>query len=280
MPEHSATVDEETLVVLRAVAEAAQLVRVAWLVTGAAGRILLLERVYGGPAGRATMDLDFGVMVRDWDQYARLREAVCRDPRFRPDPRQAQRVHGPGGRYLDLIPFGGVETSEGIVRWPPDGDIRLRVTGFEDACRHAAVVVVNDGACRVPVVTPEHLVSLKLFAWKDRRLTDPRKDAADLAYVLGHPAAWIGEERLFDSHFDVVETAGYDTDLAAARVLGRTLATQASPTTRTRLAGLLSEELARGEDSDLVRDVGRELMTGPARAFALLDAFRQGVQGA
>jgi len=280
LPEHSATVDEETLVVLRAVAEAAELLRIAWLVTGAGGRILLLERVYGGPAGRATMDLDFGVMVRDWDQYARLRAAVCRGPRFRPDPKQAQRLHGPGGRYLDLIPFGGVETPQGLVRWPPDGDILLRVSGFEDACRHAAIVVVNDGACRVPVVTPEHLVSLKLFAWKDRRFTHPRKDAADLAYVLGHATAWVGEERLFDSHFDVVAAAGYDLDLAAARVLGRTLAAQASPTTRTLLTELLSAELARGEDSDLVRDVGRQLMTGAKRAFALLDALRQGVQEA
>lgn len=90
-----------------------------------------------------------------------------------------------------------MEAPEGEIRWPPDGDFELNVTGFRDACRGALTVLVND-VLPVPVVSPEGLVVLKLFAWHDRHLTQPRKDAADLAYVLRYYGEVLGQEVLFD----------------------------------------------------------------------------------
>ncbi len=55
--------DARTHKLIGAVAKAAETLRIKWMVTGAAGRVLLLEKVYGLPQGRATRDVDLGVMV-------------------------------------------------------------------------------------------------------------------------------------------------------------------------------------------------------------------------
>ena len=57
---------------LSAVSSAASALQIRWLVVGATGRVLLLEEVYGLPRGRATEDVDFGVMVESWYPLAEL----------------------------------------------------------------------------------------------------------------------------------------------------------------------------------------------------------------
>jgi hypothetical protein len=94
----------------------AAVLEVAWMVTGAAGRLLLLERVYGLPSGRATEDVDFGVMVESWAQYQALVQRICQDPRVRQDPKQRQRLRFSEVGYLDLVPFGGVESTAYVAQ--------------------------------------------------------------------------------------------------------------------------------------------------------------------
>lgn len=107
MSEHRALVADQYFILLASVARTAMDLGIPWMVTGAGGRILLLEEVYGLPAGRATGDLDFGVMVESWDQYRSLEAAILGDPNFASDPQQRQRLRHADGGYLDLIPFGG-----------------------------------------------------------------------------------------------------------------------------------------------------------------------------
>ena len=70
---------------LNGVAGAASELQIRWLITGAMGRILLLEKVYTLPRGRATEDVDFGVMVKSWDQYQALIQRICEGGRFYQD---------------------------------------------------------------------------------------------------------------------------------------------------------------------------------------------------
>ncbi len=277
MPEHKALVDETTYALLARVAEAANALEVACMVTGAAGRLLLLERVYGLPSGRATEDVDFGVMVESWAQYQALVQRICQDLRFRQDPKQRQRLRFSEGSYLDLVPFGGVESTGHMIQWPPDGEFTMSVAGFREAYADSMRVLVNDELV-VPVVSPVGLVLLKLVAWEERHPAYPRKDAADIAYVLQHFGTLLTEEVLFDEYFDAVMEAEYDIDLAAARVLGRRLSEVVADDTRDWLSRLLTRELRASTDSALVREVAESLTPiGAERACDLLAQLRLGV---
>lgn len=275
LPELKTRVDEQTYLLLAAVAKAAHALKIPWLVTGAAARVILLETVYGLPHGRGTEDVDFGVMVESWDRYRTLVERICQDPDFRQDPKQRQRLQHAKGGYLDIVPFGGVESENHSIRWPPDDDFIMSVTGFQDAYTDAVQVSVRD--LTVPIVSPIGLMLLKLVAWKERHHIEPKRDAADIAYVLRHFSTLLTEKVLFDEHFDAVEAASYDPDLAASRVLGQKVAKIASKDTREYVRELLEHELEAGTDSRLIRELAHYLAgAGERRAYELLQNLKRG----
>jgi predicted nucleotidyltransferase len=77
LPDHRAQIGDRTFQLLTAVASAASELQIPWLITGAMGRVLLLEEIYKLPRGRATEDVDFGVMVESWDHYNALIQRIC-----------------------------------------------------------------------------------------------------------------------------------------------------------------------------------------------------------
>lgn len=250
-------VDAKTFALLAVVSKAAGELGIEWMVTGAAGRVLLLEGVYGLPPGRATEDIDLGIMVESWERYQALVEKLCRENDFRPDPKQQQRIRLGDGGILDLVPFGGIESGDRLIRWPPERDFVMSVIGFREA--HADAVEVELAGLTVPVVSPVGLMMLKLVAWNERHVAKPRRDAADLAYVLRHFSKILTEAVVLGEYYDVVEASGYDIDLAASRVLGRRIAVLAQEDTRLYLSGLLEKQLREGIDSPLVREIGEQM---------------------
>ena len=147
--------------------------------------------------------------------------------------------------------------------------------GFQESLADAVRVSVDNFT--VPVVSPVGLVLLKLFAWKDRHHVQPRKDAADIAYVLRHYSTLLTEKVLFDDYFDIVEASGFDVDLAAGHVLGRKINKLAELDTREYLEQLLHNELSQGTDSRLVREVAETLAGAEEeRAFQLLSSLKMG----
>ena len=127
MAEHEATVEGATFALLAAVEKAAGKAKVSWMVTGAWGRVLLLESVYGLPPGRATEDLDFAVMVESWGHFARLVADICLDSQFTQDSKQVQRLRYGSHLYIDLVPFGG-EAMVPACDWTPPKGTRLKCT--------------------------------------------------------------------------------------------------------------------------------------------------------
>lgn len=126
-------VDSKTFALLETTAKVTGELGIEWMVTGAGGRVLLLEGVYGLPHGRATQDIDLGIMVASWDHYHALIDRLRGDERFQPDPKQQQRLLFQGESMLDLVPFGEVETEDRIIRWPPGEDFVMNVIGFREA---------------------------------------------------------------------------------------------------------------------------------------------------
>lgn len=275
MTKNEPYLDAATFALLKAVAKAAAELKIEWMVTGAAGRVLLLEGVYGLPQGRATRDVDLGIMVASWDQYRALVDRLRRDGRFQPDPKQLQRLRFGDEGLLDLVPFGEIESANRTIHWPPDNDFAMSVIGFREA--YADTVSVKLDGLNVPVISPAGLVLLKLVAWSERHRAQPRKDAADLAYVLRHFGAILTEQALFDEYFDAVEASGFDVDLAASRVLGRKIATLAEQDTRAFVLSLLEGELRHGTDSLLAREISGQLGgENEERAFDLLQSLKEG----
>jgi predicted nucleotidyltransferase len=269
--------DRETLSLLEAAAKGAGELGVEWMVTGAAGRVLLLEGVYGLPHGRATRDVDLGIMVESWDHYQALVTRLQEDARFSPDPKQQQRLRFGDAGLLDLVPFGGIENEGRTIRWPPDGDFAMSVLGFREA--YADAVPVKLDGLIVPVVSPVGLMLLKLVVWSERHWAQPGKDAADLAYVLRHYSSILTEKVLFDEYFDTVEASGYDLDLAASRVLGKKIALLAKQDAGDFILSLLEEELLQETDSVLVRDVNGHLPGATIeKAYAVLQSLRTGLK--
>ena len=278
MAEHVAKVDAVTFALLDMVAKTAEATDVRWMVTGAWGRVLLLETAYGLPAGRATEDVDFAVMVESWPHYHRLVADICRHPDFTEDPKQAQRIRYRTEFYLDLVPFGGVESDTQQIAWPPQGDFVMSVAGFHDALADAVPVWVNNSLL-VPVVSPVGLLLVKLLVWNERRDQKPGRDASDIAYMLRHAVKLISERRLFEEHLSVVDRLGYDIDLAATYVLGGQIRALASAKTREKLLTVLASLATEAEDAMLVRDL-TTYMPGedPERVEARLRQLKMGFE--
>jgi predicted nucleotidyltransferase len=153
----------------------------------------------------------------------------------------------------------------------------MSVAGFQEAYDNAVQVLIND-ALMARVASPVGLFLLKLVAWKDRHDSQPGKDAPDIAYVLHHSPTLIGVTNLFEEHFEIVESADYDLDLAAAQLLGRQISAIASQRTRTHVRELLEQELKEEMESKLVREVAKSLVpAGETRIFDLLSQVMAGL---
>lgn len=247
-------VDKDKFALLKAVADSAAALGIPWLLTGAGGRMLLLEKLQGLPTGRATEDLDFGVMVPSWEHYEKLRGLICQDGRFHEDSKQSQRLCYGGSAKVDLVPFGAIAEPDERVRWPKEDGVVMNVLGFQEACNSAILLTVN-GSLAVPVATPQAMLLLKLVAWEDRHARLPLKDASDIAYLLYHGEKIIGTDALYDTYPGVMEGVDWDVELATARAFGLQMAALAFQPTRDHLVLTLGRELEREEESVLVREV-------------------------
>jgi len=80
-PQHStpptSPVDPALLRVLRSLDPIAREAECPYFVAGATARDLILVNIHGLRPGRATRDIDFGIAVESWDQFARLKEGLA-----------------------------------------------------------------------------------------------------------------------------------------------------------------------------------------------------------
>lgn len=280
MAEDKIEVDPDRFVLLEAVAKAAEELGISWLLAGAGGRILLLENACGLPTGRATMDLDFGVMVNLWKEYMELKDLICKDKGFKADKSQAQRLRYGQNGVIDLVPFGPIAKPNDKVLWPPEEDVEFNVLGFEEASNTAITLLVNE-TLEVPVATPQALLLLKFIAWEDRHNEHPGKDAEDIAYILSNGVEIVGEDALFEEYEEALEATGYDLELASARVLGGWMAETCKDRTLKHVLKFIDAQLNQGEDSSLVWEIGKHLylsQDSEGNALELLQNLRAGFE--
>ncbi len=168
----SRPLDAPIVRVLQIIDQLAKEERCPYFIAGATARDLMLHHVFGLSTGRATRDVDFGLAVKSWVQFARLKQRFIANDGFQSHPQSQQRLTYSDANSgftlpIDLIPFGGVSTERECIEWPPGRDIVMNVAGFEEALGTAVQVAIHKSLV-VPVASVPGLALLKLMAWFDR----------------------------------------------------------------------------------------------------------------
>jgi predicted nucleotidyltransferase len=231
--------DRQASVIRRVVRAAASLGFMRLFIVGAQARDLLLQYMYDLPVRRATNDVDFGIVLETWDEFARLRDALINSEGFRSHPHQRQRLLDEEGAIVDLVPFGNLEHATGLIAWPPDFSIVMRTAGFLEAYDNSVDVRIADDLV-VKVASLAGLALLKIVAWDDRRY---ERDAQDLGLIMKHYLDAGNQERLYADQGECTDLLGedFDYDQASARVLGRDVGRLLTDETRPIIERVLSE---------------------------------------
>lgn len=268
-------IDPAVLQVIRTVDQIANRYDAKYFLAGAMAREVMLRHVFGRPPGRRTLDVDFGVAMRDWNHFETLKTALVQQGDFKADERKVQRLYK-DGVVVDLIPFGGVEDAEQNIAWPPEEDIVMRVTGFSDGLK-SAVLVRLDTDLVIRVVSIPVLIVLKLFAWLDRK--HEKRDAADIFVMLKYYGDAGNEDRLYGEEADVLEAEGYDFEFAGARLLGKDAGGAISEDVKKHVHKILnSERLLEQLTNQIIVSSARNDDGHVRRCELLVAKFREGFQ--
>ena len=273
-------VEPAALLVMQEIHKASKALGYPVLLVGAMARIILLENIFGLKAGRATTDVDFAFALDDWEQYRALKNFLLTNANFEETRHEAHRLllRLPGLKHkytVDLIPFGGIETSPNTIAWPPDMAVMMNVAGYSDALAAAVEVEVSPGV-NMAIASLPGIAMLKLFAWADRR-QESSKDAIDLVLLLRGYHEAGNENRIYgeEAALKALETAGYDIELAGAWLLGNDVAAMAYAQTNTDLQALLNGSKRERLIADMTRAMpGRD--NAMEYSHRLLEQFTNG----
>ncbi len=248
---------------------------------GAAARDVLLSYAHGIPLARATYDADLAFAIPDWTAFDTLRRRLLESGRFQPLTGAVHKLQHRSEIRIDLIPFGGVERSDGSIAWPPEHAEVMGVLGFAEARASAIEVGLPDNQI-LHVVALSMLALLKVFAWADRRVREPRKDAADLFAIFANYLDAGRGERLYSEAAHLLDDAAFDYRIAGTWLAGydaRLIVDRHSQRSE-RIIGRLTSVLAQESDADgPLRLVGEARGIDPEYARRLLAAFLAGFSG-
>lgn len=271
--------DSELKKAVQDVCRAAQGLKLDIVLVGALMTELTPEIGSDYPRFRRTNDADFGVYLRGWSTYKKLREELIRH-KFEPDSRIEHRLRR-GAAMVDLIPYGPQIAPKGKLSWP-ESEFEMTVVGFDEVCAAARKVTMGEGIS-VPVITVPGFVLLKIIAYLERKSQGDAKyrdDAGDIEYWLRNYASGTEDDRRFKLAEDQGPTH-QDYSTAGAVLLGMDVGELASPAA----AAYVNRFLKESEDLD---SAFLDILTSGlldetaekrrAEGLALLSAFKKGFQ--
>ena len=197
---------------------------VDFFLMGAAARDVMLRHGHHIEPVRQTEDVDFAVMVQDWEIFAALRTALIEGGEFseRAGP-ATHRLRHQSGLPLDIVPFGGIERADRTIAWPPDQSTVFDCFGAREAF-NAAVSVLLPQTVTLRVASIPALALLKVPAWQDRKHTHPGRDANDLLLYLRSYMDCDNFDRAARDHGDLFMVEDYEHEATGAQLLGRDIA--------------------------------------------------------
>jgi predicted nucleotidyltransferase len=209
---------------------------------------------------RGTADLDLAIAVASWNAVDQITAGLVR-------ARRSHHTFVVQGVEIDIVPFGGIESTDRTIRWPNDhvmNSLVMNVVGFTEALA-TAVRVRLPGDVSIAVASLPAQSVLKLLAWQDRRWLS-RRDAIDLRTILHsyHQGPYL--EVLYADFGPLLEKHGFDPVHAGAERLGREAGA-------TFVSAAIAELLSNEQLCDaLAADMGCQV----AENRALIAAYREG----
>lgn len=250
----SGKIDDATTQLLGTIADVAGSVRVPFFVVGATARDIILVHGYGLRTIRATLDIDLGVQVSEWQEYETLKEALISTGVFAAS-REHQRVIYRDMLQIDLVPFGPIAQPGNAFSWPPDNETQMNTLGFEEAYRSSITVRLRSNpVLEIRFASLAGLAAMKIISWSDNYPLR-RKDAEDLSIIMETYLDAGNRDRLYKEENDLLETDDFDYVLAGSRLLGRDIGEILSPETRAAVLDILSRETGTQERYRLVEDM-------------------------
>jgi predicted nucleotidyltransferase len=265
----------ESAEVLCDVADHAGALAIPFFVLGATARDIIFGVLHDISTPRATLDIDLGLRVRDWDQYTRLRAHMLATGKYTEDRDQHQRLIHANGALIDLVPFGPLEAPAGIIAWPPEQDVVMQTAGFEEALASAVEVIVSEEPpCAIRVCTPAALTAMKLIAWHER-YPARKKDAQDLLFLMKQYIYAGHEARLYAEEKELFAAVNFSFEAASPRLLGRDITTIITTETRDVLRTILAAETAEDSQFRLVSDMTTAGLRDETSIMSVLAMLRQ-----
>lgn len=246
---------------------------IAPLIAGAFARDLHLQYGYGIALQRQTEDIDFALAVPDWAAFSALRQRLIAGGAFTGAATAAHRLRHRSGWPVDLVPFGGVETLDRRIAWPPGEEFVMDVFGFREALAGAHPVLLP-GPVQTRVVSLPALALLKIICWQGRHYASPRKDAHDLQMLMRHYLSAANEARLWNEFSAWTEDDDFDYELAGPRMLGHDIRHLLDLAGLDQVLKVLRPQTDSGKPALLPHEMN---VSDPNRALAWLQALLRGL---
>jgi len=275
----SEKIDKSRLEAIEAIANVADALDIPFFIIGASARDLILLNGYDIATIRATLDIDFGVRVPNWDQYEKLKQSLLNTDEFALTE-ESQRFKYQNKLFIDLIPFGPIAGKDNIIKWPPSQEIVMHTLGFEESFRNAqSVRLRSNPVLDVRIVTLAGLALMKIISWKDK-YPERSQDASDLALIIQKYTDAGNFKRILNEEPDLLDSEDFDYVRAGARLLGRDIAKLLNLETKNEILEILHRETGDQDRYRLIEDMMKS-DTGIIQDFEtvldLLEELRAGI---
>ncbi len=271
----SGKVEPHIVELLKTVSEVLAELEIPYVVVGAYARDLVLHYGYGADIQRATDDVDFAIEVPDWNAFSVIKDALI-EKGFGTTKRQ-HRLISSADTVIDIVPFGSIEDEQANIAWPPSGEVKMNVLGFNEACDNAEwIKIQTKPELNIPVATPIGMSLLKIIAWTDRYSDLRKKDAKDIVYLLSTYEIIPEVTDTLYKDTQIIETYDWDITQAAACLLGQRARKIAKENTVKVIESLVKEEYKKLNLDLLVEEMCVYIDNEFDRKSQLLSAFIDG----
>lgn len=243
-------------------------------VIGATARDLILDYGAGKRPERTTTDVDFGIAVKDWTEYQDLKTSLISTGEFTPHPKQEQAVWFNRQQFkikVDLVPFGGLESEDSMIAFPPDGDFVMSTVGFLEAFGSALNHDLASGRA-IRIASLAGIVLLKFIAYSDRSRD---RDVQDIWFITQNYLLDDNESRLYGDESDLLDDPDFDMKTIGARLLGRDLAVILNPKSHRIVSSVLTAENEGGRLEQFADVIYRDGLRDDERYDQILHTLGQ-----
>ncbi|CAN5279977.1 nucleotidyl transferase AbiEii/AbiGii toxin family protein [soil metagenome] len=221
----------QTIEILQKVTDTAEKLDIPIFLIGATAREFVLQHGYNLPKTTKTRDIDFGVAVKDWREYEKLKMELVKTGKFIFDSKAVHRLtENSSQTKIDFVPFGEIESPPGEVTF--QNETTMNLTGFSEVYNSALTVKLSANLV-LKIVSPVGLALLKLFSWNDRLAN---KDASDFWLIArNYLDIANNEERIYEKYASWLEDENYDVKINGAKLLGIDIAEISSEETKSQV---------------------------------------------